>query len=353
MENNLLKNTFKNMKYSTYKKLDAISFHTMLYGCVNPVVVAAINYPVFECILVGYILLAEAYYITTTITDCEQYTKDIKEITNLYNEFINNYAKFNNTLELNHPLEIYTLYNYMLKHGYLSNENYFSYGCRECKDIKSLLGVNIIAGEGVCRHISSTLNDIYTKLDLNASTATAYMNQEQMTYMLLKANLSEFEKQLKNSTEKEDQIMLEEAITKLKEIKTNNKPKFTIKQKNANHMINLVSKDNIGYIIDPTNEQIHKKIIVPHEEDILKSYVASSKGAILKLTKEKGNYEQKRNILLLPNSTNEEDKKIISNTNSICFRNIDMLKRFRDENKELYSEINDKLVNVKKKKLIK
>ena len=47
-------------------------------------------------------------------------TKNIVEIKNLYQEFLNNYNKLNLLFEFKTPLEVYALYAHLLNDGYLS-----------------------------------------------------------------------------------------------------------------------------------------------------------------------------------------------------------------------------------------
>ena len=46
----------------------------------------------------------------------------------LYQEFLSEYVKLNKKLELQHPLELYILYNKMLQSGYLSKDKTFHFG---------------------------------------------------------------------------------------------------------------------------------------------------------------------------------------------------------------------------------
>lgn len=352
MKKNILENVFSNMNYKTYNNLEKLSNIGSIYAIANPFVMGMLESPIVEVALLSYCIASQCYFFTTINRNYEKYTKEIVEITNLYNILIDNYVKFNNTLELKHPVEIYRLYNYMLYRGYLSNDGEFYFGSNNIKDINSLLGVNVVTGTAVCRHISSMLNDIYQKLDFNSCTCSVYLNEKDSVIILLDKQIKLLKEQLELITDDFEKEELKNLLIESEKLLNKIKPKFDfLNKKSANHMINLVSQDDIGYIIDPTNRHIYKKDpnITDLDNDILESYVISEENTILKLTKKHGEQDKKRNILLLPNSSDEEDKKIITKINSLCIYNRDLFENFKMENKELYSEINDKLVKIKKK----
>lgn len=352
MEQNILENVFANMNYKTYKKLNKVSNIGSIYAIANPFVVGVLEAPIAEIALITYCIASQCYFLTTLSADCEKYTKEISEITNLYNILIDNYVKFNNTFELKNPIEIYRLYNYMLYRGYLSKDGEFYFGHNNIGDINSLLGVNVVTGNAVCRHISSMLNDIYQKLNINSCTCSAYLNENDSMIILLDKQISLLKSQLNLTIDDREKELLQKLLIDIKKLRNNLKPKFDfLNRRSSNHMINLVSQDDIGYIIDPTNKHIYKKDsdITNMDKDILNSYVISSENTILKLTKKRGEYDKKREILLLPNSSDEEDKKIITKINSLCIYNRDIFEKFKIENNDLYNEINNNLVKIKKK----
>ena len=344
------KNIFNNMNYSTYKKLDNISFCSTLYGVINPFVLSAINnYPEFEILLLSFVSASQIYYFSTNTFDCEKYTKDILELKELYNKVIGETSTLINEFNLKHPLEVYSFYNYLLYKGYLSYDKMFFYGKSYIDDIKSLLGINIINGTGVCRHISSMLNDIYNNMNFNACTSSVYVNSNLLMHESLQELYFTYEEQLKMSTDKEDREMLKNILTDTKKLLREYKPKFEPHLKaNGNHMINLVSNNDFGYILDPTNKVIYKKSD-SISENILKNPVLSPLSGKVKLTHISDNSKQKKSILLLPDSCEEDDELIINNTTMLCRNNLDILNKFRNENSDLYNEINDKLVKIKKK----
>lgn len=346
MENKLMNNIFQNMDYNTYKKIDKISTISSIYGTVNPIFIASINCPPLEIILTTYVLLNQVYFGITNLFYCEQYTKEIAEISNLYNELIDNYVKFNKEFNLEHPIEIYQLYNYMLHNGYLSKNGKFKFGESDVKDIWSLLGVNVVTGKAVCRNIANMLNDTYNKMNINAYTYSCYLDSNAILFDTLKFNISTLEIMLENTSDNNERKEIENLILAQKKLLRNYKPPLI---KNANHLINIASKDGICYITDSTNQTILKKEDDKEYKNVLKLDLVSPLGSKVKLIKSKGEYDKKREILLLPNSSVEEDNKIITNINALCNNNLDLLNKFRCENSELYNDINNKLIKIKKR----
>jgi len=350
MDSKILEKTLKNFDYNTYKKLDKVAFFSSLYGVFDPIVVANMDMPVLELLMVGYVSLAQMYYFTTSIYDAEKYTKNIVEIKRLYNEFIDKYIELINTFDLQHPVEIYTIYNFMLNKGLLSNSKHFIVGSNNIDDIRSLLGVNIIAGEGVCRHIASMLNDIYNKMNYNSCTATVYLHQNQLLYDKYNDAIKNLKEKINEEYDEFEKREILELLKDLKRLRNISKPKGELyKRIFGNHLITLVSKDNIGYALDPSNKIIYKNYNINESKNILKTQLTSLSSEKVTLTRIHSNLQQKKDILLLPNSTNEEDEFVINNTKNICFNNRDFLFNFKKENKDLYEEIANKLVKIKKK----
>lgn len=57
----------------------------------------------------------------------EQYTEEYKTVKKAYNEIIKNLANFIKQLKIEDPVEIFTIYHYLYRSGYLSYENQLCY----------------------------------------------------------------------------------------------------------------------------------------------------------------------------------------------------------------------------------
>lgn len=111
------------------------------------------------------------------IDDCS--TEEIQiyeELKILYNYLLDEIVKLINLYHLTKPLEISCLYYYLLQH------NYFKNGINENKKIGSsvlesydIRGVNTIGNNGVCRHKSSMLNDIFNKLNIDSMILSGFI----------------------------------------------------------------------------------------------------------------------------------------------------------------------------------
>lgn len=279
----------------------------------------------------------------------DKYPIQILEIKKLYDMLIDNYVILNNSLELNNPIEIYSMFNFMINNGYLSKNGTFNFGLNNTVDIKCLLGANVITGNAVCRHISSMLNDIYNRLNINSYTCLSYCYKNKLIIMLIEKFIDLLTKQLNVTTNNEERNEIQILLTNSEKYKNFLKFHY-LRKKSSKHMINLVSQNNIGYIIDPTNEHIYKKDFdfINLCKEILKSYVVFDDTMTLKLIRNGDIFDKNlEEILLLPDSNLEEDKILIEKVNSLCEKNIDLLDKFRIENKDLYYEINNKLIKVK------
>lgn len=104
----------------------------------------------------------------------KNYAKDIIKIRELYQEFIKNYNKLNKAFDLSNPIQIYTMFNYLLYKGYLSKDKEFQFSGKQARDINCLIGTNVIIGQAVCRHISAMLTDILNDYGIESSQLGVY-----------------------------------------------------------------------------------------------------------------------------------------------------------------------------------
>lgn len=104
--------------------------------------------------------------------DSIKYLENINEELDRYNEIKDDYKLFIEEVidellsyNLSNSLEYSIVLNYLIDNGYLSIDNLFIHKDTN-KELKSLLGISIITGEGCCRNISSIHKDIFDKLSL-------------------------------------------------------------------------------------------------------------------------------------------------------------------------------------------
>lgn len=122
----------------------------------------------------GFIFFSLLSYAGMFFSNNKYLTKDVKLVRDLYQEFITNYNKLNKLFDLSNPIEIYTMFHYLLYKGYLSVDKNFMFSGKVAKDIEGLFGVDVIAGKGVCRHISSMLVDILNNYGIESGLLSVY-----------------------------------------------------------------------------------------------------------------------------------------------------------------------------------
>ncbi len=283
-------------------------------------------------------------------------TKDYKELDSLYSEFINNYCELNKIFYLYNPIEIMILYNYMLYNGYLSNNKKFEFKDIYKKEINGLEKLNIIDGNGVCRHISYVLNDILRKESIFSYRLEVHLNNIEYDIIEDKNGIDINSLKFKASDAIKDDEVLKEILKYIETLDKNKKYKLIkeivkdgslLNQKIGNHAINLCVKDNIIYYLDPTHKIIyHKESNILHSEEIdaeiklLSSFILNTNTSYFELKK-----------LLDSNYSSEKENKektYIKRVNNKIKNNLDILESFYYFNRELYSEISYKLNKIRK-----
>lgn len=255
-------------------------------------------------------------------------TDEYKELKFLYDQVIENTADLSKEFEFNDPVEIFAMYVYLYRGGYLSYNKRFFYGT-DMKDFAKLGGIDVVRGTGVCRSISSFLTDLYLSLDFNANnlsvnaTSNSIKNQQ---------NLSS----AKLNVEEESKIFAKivSALTKFMPL--------------ANHQITMVSNENNNYIFDPTNDGYLKKGKCNKLEvsDYDKSYMKLISWEQLMMrfmgiTKVSSNINSLYKDLNKPSIDDREYRKTYLSTLKTIKQNIDLLDWFYYENKKIYKDIYD------------
>lgn len=246
--------------------------------------------------------------ITTHFISTEMiYKKEIEEIQELYSEVIDNITKINRVFGITDPIDIYTLFSYELKNGYLSRNKHFEYVSSEIKNIKTLYGANPITGKSVCRHIAAMLRDIYKKSGITSNTVNVY---------------------IKDNEEKP-------------------KEQLKIERRYGNHVITLAINNGKVHLLDGTLYKIYKpkskKYIIDKESKQLKlcidEYTFSG-------TEEE--FKNQKHYLKFPKTSFEEDQKRIEKMESLFDNNQDIFEILYNTNKPIYKEISHKIMLFKK-----
>ena len=266
---NIYDKIFHNIDYNTYKKLEKI-FLTSGFGTILGKNLLLSDNPNLSTIASYFASLLLSSSLFLSYSNAYYYTSDIKEIKALYNKFLQNYKKLNQTFNFENPIQIHTLFNYLLYHGYLSQDQTFKFSSEQSRNIENLPGVNIFTGMGVCRHISPMFSDILTTIGIEAQNLGVTTGDYTISFEILpeprhtkeellswcKENL--IEEELYNFGLKLINILVDdqgENIELSQEFHENKKLLFKIF---SNHAITFATQNGLSYYLDPTNKEILK-----------------------------------------------------------------------------------------------
>jgi len=309
-------------------------------------------------LLVDLFSLALVFINTNmSLSDSRFATKDMLEIKKLYQEFIQNYNKLNKVFDLKNPIEIAAMYNYLLNGGYLSLNHSFIFGKSNVRNIISLAGINVLAGEGVCRHITGLLNDILNDYGIKAKMLNGYI--ETIKIMIRELPRAKYTKEeLYAWIEK--YVPEEEAKNKLYErVADSDKLEFKLIQDELlfrllwNHAITYTFYEGHNIFLDATNDWIFNLSTntfnllysVSGERMFIKPF-----GSLLLSNATIGSYlDLKRDLKAYPCLDLEEEQKMAANTKAICRNNEDIFEEFYQENQGLIGDVANLTLNLKKR----
>ena len=263
----------------------------------------------------GISTVAAIAYLIMIHSNSVAHTRELKEINNLYQEFIKNYNELNKVFHFDNPIEIFTMFIYLTYHGYLSVDKKFEFYRNQTRDIKSMMGVNIILGGGVCRHLASMLTDILNDYNIEAGTMV---------------------------------------VSSKNTIIGNNKDKYTEEEKDiikiilGNHAITYAYKDGKSYYLDPTQSRTYQL----RGKELFDSQIIGYpklKSTILFNSIARTTNIKKRMLGNYPSVDIEEQERIKMETLDICKSNIDIFEQFYKENEELYNEAYGKVLSLNMK----
>lgn len=361
MGNNVFDKVCNNTSYKTYKNLEKGSFISSL-ALEGASAVLDLPGTCIDSSLSASAMGFLVFYMALTGSRGIDKTKDINEIKKLYNEFIKNYVKLNKDFDFNNPVQMLSMFNYLLYSGYLSRNKNFDFSEKDILDIKPLDGANIITGKGVCRHISSMFTDILNESGVDASRLCIYMPMPEITVKVLKEPKYTLEELYAIARERSldvgtyellMRLIKEYAIDKGLPIElefTQTDEKNPIKKLIGNHTITFVTANGVAYYLDPTqngcyieDESKEGKLRDAYQfvldTKIPSSLVFNDKDSFKRLIDGVGKIET---------LSMKEMGEIKRNTRRICQENTDIFEQFYRENSELYEDISQKVLKLKK-----
>lgn len=276
-----------------------------------------------------YILLAAIPRITEMYINArlEINTEDYKQIKKLYNNIITNLANFLKEQNITDPVEIFVIYQFMYRKGYLSYNHNFNYDA-DMKDLANLHGADLVRGTGVCRSISSFLTDLYKAMGYNACNLLVNANRTVLDNIDRQGNYPRF--------------TINKKTSKFVKLITN----LTTVIPMPNHLITLLEKDGKTYIFDPTNDAFlikgkNNELILPEQKEgkMKISYIIS---ALTRVQGTMGNLQSKSEVEnYLQNSTIDYEtyKEIYKNTLIYVMNNFLLFEQFYENNSSLYLEL--------------
>ena len=293
--------------------------------------------------------------------------KTICDIYKLTDEFIDSFNDLANKLNLNNPLEIYSLFCYLMECGYLSFNKYYKYDTDKSEKYLDLYhnGYLVIVGCGVCRHTAPLLRDIYLSRDINSHTIPVYARNtneirvsrspystytKELLDKFINDNLNNnksAERKLRKEIEKLDDNYIKHIVINISEVENISLQGEIF----GNHVICAVEDDGYVYYVDPTNYSVFKRNKNKLESTSLNTSIKPL-GLYWHLPHEPLKEINETNKFLKSDFdiiSKEEENKLISDTERVCESNIDLFDRFYKQNEKLYEEVFDKARVLKKK----
>lgn len=270
----------------------------------------------------------------------------------------------NKIFDLSDPIQIHTMFNYLLYKGYLSRDKKFEFSSKQARDIFDVSGANVIVGKAVCRHISAMLTDILND-DGIASCQLGVYSREYCTSINIIDEPKYTKEELINWVETHitDDKVFNLCMNIIEELDNqgNKSIEFSYEltdDKNplireiGNHAISFALKDGACYFLDPTQTRIYRMSETNKNvlyDDICEVPIRLISSLVLNAYAE-DYFKIKKEINKYPSVSKEEEKLMIEKTMNLCYENTDVFENFYHENSELYGDISNKVLKIKKSK---
>jgi hypothetical protein len=219
----------------------------------------------------------------------------------------------------------------MYRNGYLSFNHNFNYDI-DMKDMAKLNGADVVRGTGVCRSIASFLTDLYKAMGYNASNLVVSANRTVLNNIDRQGDYPKWKISRKTNG-------FVKTISRFSDI-------VPI----SNHLINMVEKDGITYVFDPTNDAFlvkggMNKFVLPEKKEgrMAFSYLQQLFARINGSMGDISSCWQLYNDLQNPTIDYEEYKSIYKKTLTFIKENKLMFEEFYSKNQQLYVELFEKL----------
>ena len=343
---------FSKMNYSTYDNIQRKMGTVNISACVTSLLN---DKPIIDKVCYVLIFLSCVARSYMALSDGKTYTKDVTKVREDYDEFVKKYNELNKYFDFDNPIQIYTMYTYLLNNGYISRGKDFEFS-DDSHDVESLFGANVLNGKGVCRHIALLLTDILNDYGIEAANLPVYLGNFRIGARILdekKYSIEELNDWIElHESDDEKIIKLFEMINKLIgglqigiEFYYAPDKKQHLFIHRSNHVITSAVKDDHFYFLDPTNSKVLKR----SEED-KRLLVNDGYIEVIKAGRSYGidNYRRLKNALNgdYTNIPDEESNKMIKDTLKICKSHKGMFDEFYSDNKRLIKKVANGLMNI-------
>ncbi len=320
MDQDFLRKLYSKINYETYEQLRVLSLSGVAGGSLLANLVSEGH---LSNSLIDLIILSSTYsFLELTLSKGQNYTKDVQEIRYLYDYFIDNYLNLNHSLGLENPIQIQTLYDYLLFNGYLSRNHTFAFTDFETIKNTDLSGVSILMGKGDSRNIANNFCDILNRLNIKTALLNCY---------------------IPNYYEYNNGSKFEDFLAKLSDKVV------------GNNTICLVDDDQYNYYLDPANCKFYKldrsnrKRIFNYADP--SDFIIPKKKSLLPLNGIKTTLTMQDHVLgYYPSMSSQDAHLFVDRTLKLCNQNRPVFDHFYDENHNLYEEINKKVLKMTKSK---
>lgn len=282
------------------------------------------NNVVIACMSIPYLL---DFY---TSSKTERLTEEYLEIKTNYDEVIRRTDNLMQQFELYDPIEVFAMYVYMYRKGYLSYNKKFTYDS-SMKDFARMNGVDVVRGTGVCRSISGFLTDLYKSSGYYSAQNLVVRTNKEAVKSLTNLSSISIESSVKGSR-------FSSTVSSLTSL-------FCL----PNHQITLVSNGIHSYVLDPTNDGMlltkGVKKLIPGEDKkghMNVSLVLSLCEALYGECNSVNDYLCSLRNLYIPQIDESEYRRVYLETLKLCRENEDVLEMFYNDNKDIYADIVEK-----------
>ena len=350
-------NSFKGISTNTYLDIEKFCFYSSFSHMLSTLM------PISDELMttVGIFSIATGLaYLSMNLFHVIDYTREIKQIKYLYQEFITNYNKLNRIFNLNDPVEINAMFSYLVSEGYLSTGKKFNFSDQHSRDMKAIMGANVMTGSAVCRHISAMLTDILNDYNIEAASV-GVLSGKCHPYIRSSEEPKYTREELLNLLHANvlDEKIIKAIATVLEELDVNSldfeikteKEKNIFKKTFGNHAITYAYMDGKSYYLDPTNDTIYRPVA-----GVLTDFeynVALKNGGSAKFNDRARYVNMKKRINQNhPTLDIESQKKFRTETLDTCKNNTDIFENFYKENEELYKETSNLVLSLKRNRSV-